>query len=151
MTMSNIEWKKSKIDYDELNKLDTQRLARIDSINQNRTLESQSKGGKIGGKKNYENGTGLFSMSEEELLKARKKGAMMQSLEDKSKGGKIGGKLRKDKGKKIFMIDKNTNQILQEFITIVSAARYLNKRENKIRDVLSNRRKSAYGYLWRFK
>ena len=70
MTMSKIEWKKSKINYDELNKLNTQKLARIDSINQNRTTESCSKGGKIGGPiggaKSRDEKTGFHAMSKEE-------------------------------------------------------------------------------------
>ncbi len=148
---NKIEWKKSKIDYDELNKFDTQRLARIDSINANRTIESCSNGGKISGNNRKKTKTGICALSNEERTIYGKMGSIAQKIEDKAKGGRIAGKLRKDKGKQIFMIDKNTNEILKEFITIVSAAMYLDKRENKIRDVLSNRRKSAYGYKWMYK
>jgi len=75
--MSKIEWKKSTIDYDKLNQLDTQKLARIDSINQNRTLEACSKGGKIGGKKGgykaRDNKLGFHAMSKEQRIEVSKK------------------------------------------------------------------------------
>jgi hypothetical protein len=51
---NKIEWKESKIDYNELNKLNNAKLNRIEggkqTINQNRTKESCSKGGKKGGR-----------------------------------------------------------------------------------------------------
>jgi len=75
--MSKIEWKKSTIDYDKLNELNTQKLARIDSINQNRTLESCSKGGKIGGPKAgkiaKEKKLGFHAMSKEERILVSKR------------------------------------------------------------------------------
>lgn len=121
------------------------------TISKNRASKNQcSKGGKIGGHNHKKNKTGLFSMTRDKLIEACKNGAKAQSIEDKAKGGRIGGKLRKDKGKKVIMIDKITNKIIKKFPAVSTAARFLDKRENKIRDVLSGRRKTAYGFIWKF-
>jgi hypothetical protein len=77
----NIEWKKSNIDYDKLNELTHQQLIRIENgkqtINQNRTTESCSKGGKIGGPiggaKSRDEKLGYHAMSKEERIKVSKK------------------------------------------------------------------------------
>lgn len=55
--------------------------------------------------------------------------------------------------KPIYMIDKNTNKILKEFESILSAAVFLNHKEyaNHISDVCNHKRIVAYGYKWKFK
>lgn len=82
-----------------------------------------------------------------------RKGGLAVSFEDRSKGGRIGGKLRKDKGKAVLMIDKITDEIIQEFPAVATAARFLNKKENKILAVLhgEKHRYTAYGYKWKWK
>lgn len=121
------------------------------TISKNRASKTQcSKGGKKGGISTKKNKTGIFSLSKEQRVLNSRKGALSQSIEHKSKAGKIGGKLKKDKGKKIIMIDKITNKIVKKFPAVSTASRFLNKRENKIRDVLSGRRKTAYGFIWKF-
>jgi hypothetical protein len=77
----NIEWKKSNIDYDKLNELTHVDLVRIENgkqtINKNRTKESCSRGGKIGGKnggnKAKELKLGFHSLTSEERSKIGKK------------------------------------------------------------------------------
>lgn len=63
---------------EELNELTIQKIL---------TSETSSKGGKVGGKKQYEEGIGMFARSKEERLK------------DSSKAGKIGGKMNVESGR----------------------------------------------------
>lgn len=66
-------------------------------------------------------------------------------------------KVRKDKQeyhppKEIYMLDKNTEEILKEFSNCTEAARFLgNNGANHIGDVCRGKRKTAYGYKWKFK
>jgi hypothetical protein len=82
----------------DLNKYTIQELARIDSINENRTLESCSKGGKIGGPKggkiSKDNKLGFHSMLKEDRVKL-----------SKEIGNKIGPRSHKE-GFGIFGITK---------------------------------------------
>lgn len=121
------------------------------TINKNRAnKKQQSKGGKTSGLNRFLTKTGIFSLSKEERKKYGLMGALTQSKEDKVLGGRIAGKLRKDKGKPVLMFDKVTNAFIKEFPSVATAARFLNKRENKIRAVLSGERKTAYGFIWKF-
>jgi hypothetical protein len=117
------------------------------------TLEQRSKNGIKGGNINKKNKTGICGLTQEQRTEYGRLGAHSQSIEDKSKGGKIGGKLKKDKGKPVLMIDKITNEIIQEFPAVTTAARFLQKRENKILAVLHGEkyRYTAYGYKWKWK
>ena len=120
---------------------------------QTRSLEACKKGGLIRGNTHKKNNTGICGLTPEQRKEYGRLGAIAQSIEAKSKGGKIGGKLSKDKGKPVLMIDKYTNKILKEFPAVATAARFLGKRENKIRAVISGEkyRHSAYGYKWKYK
>lgn len=77
---NNIEWKKSSIDYNKLNKVSHADLIRIENgkktISKNRTKESCSKGGKIGGpkggNKSRDEKTGFHAMSKEDRVKLSK-------------------------------------------------------------------------------
>jgi hypothetical protein len=82
-----------------------------------------------------------------------KGGIAAKLVNAQSKAGKVGGKLNKDKGKPVLMIDKITNEIIQEFPAVVTAARFLQKRDNKILAVLhgEKHRYTAYGYKWKWK
>lgn len=50
------------------------------------------------------------------------------------------------------MIDKNTNEILQAFDSIRNAEIFLGIKDSrgKINQVSDGRRKTAYGYKWKF-
>jgi len=65
------------LDENNLGELTIQKLARIDSINENRTIESCSKGGKIGGPiagaKSRDEKTGFHAMSKEHRVEVSKK------------------------------------------------------------------------------
>jgi hypothetical protein len=129
-------------------------IQKLTIIENRASKDRQSEGGKIAGKFLFENKKGLFAMSDEKRIEACKKGAMAQTKEHKSKAGKIGGKNKKDKGIPILMIDINTNNIIEEFPSIATAARFLNKSktaENKIRRVANGERKTSYGFIWKYK
>jgi hypothetical protein len=117
------------------------------------TLEQRSKNGIKGGNINKKNKTGICGLTQEQRTEYGRLGGHAQSIEDKSKAGKIGGKLKKDKGKPVLMIDKITNEIIQEFPAVTTAARFLQKRDNKILAVLhgEKHRYTAYGYKWQWK
>lgn len=54
--------------------------------------------------------------------------------------------------KNLCMLDKNTEEILQEFETIKDAYCFLNKkRSSHIQEVANGTRKQAYGYKWKWK
>lgn len=120
---------------------------------QTRSLEASIKGGKTMGNIHKKNNTGICGLTKEQRIKYGKLGAIAQKIEDKVKGGKIAGKLNKDKGKITLMINKNTNEVIKEFPSLATAARFLGKRENKIRAVISGEkyRHTAYGYKWKYK
>jgi group I intron endonuclease len=73
---------------------------------------------------------------------------------------KIGKKCTKEKKQKISisnsrsvqMLDKTTNKIIMNFSSTIEASLYLgNKNYNgAISDCCNNKRKSAYGYKWKF-
>lgn len=54
--------------------------------------------------------------------------------------------------KAIWMLDKNTEEKLQKFDSIMAAAHYVNKPtgHSHISDVAKGKRKTAYGYKWEF-
>jgi hypothetical protein len=86
----NIQWKKSNIDYDKLNKLDTEQLNRIQNgLNaklSGQLREAAIEGGKVMGNYHLQNGTGLFGMSNK-----KKKQSQIN-------GGKVAGKLAVERG-----------------------------------------------------
>lgn len=55
-------------------------------------------------------------------------------------------------GKAIVMLDKDTEEILQYFSTITDAEKFIGKVRAKqhIREVALGKRKTAYGYKWRY-
>lgn len=54
--------------------------------------------------------------------------------------------------KAVYMLDKDTEEILNEFENCTAAARFLgNEGATHIGDVCRGKRKTAYGYKWRFK
>ncbi len=54
---------------------------------------------------------------------------------------------------KVLQIDKKTKQVLNEFESLSDAALYLKdeRKRQHITEVCQGRRKSAYGYIWKFK
>lgn len=86
----NIEWKKSSIDYNKLNKLSHADIVRLEN-GKNAVLSGQHKkaaieGGKVIGKRHLKNGTGLFGMDDK-----KKKQTVIN-------GGKAAGKLAVERG-----------------------------------------------------
>lgn len=53
-------------------------------------------------------------------------------------------------GKAVAMIDKVTGKILKTFINTHEAGRYLGKTHQHIQEVCQGKRKSAYGYFWKY-
>lgn len=53
----------------------------------------------------------------------------------------------------VVMLDKDTSEEIKTFISLKEAQRYLNKTRasNHISDVCKGKRKTAYGYKWKFK
>lgn len=56
----------------------------------------------------------------------------------------------KNSSKTVTMLDKNTEEILKIFPSAREASKFLNKTPQHIRDVCLGKRKSAYGYKWRY-
>ena len=52
--------------------------------------------------------------------------------------------------KVVLQLDKNTNEIINIFPSIKAAARSINKNHYHISDVCNGKRKTAYGYKWKF-
>ena len=52
--------------------------------------------------------------------------------------------------KSVAMIDKTTNQIIKIFTGTHDAAKYLGKTHQHIQEVCQGKRKSAYGYFWKY-
>lgn len=53
--------------------------------------------------------------------------------------------------KPLLQIDKNTNEIIAEFPSVMEAERQLGLRSRHISACCRGERKSAYGYIWRYK
>lgn len=52
--------------------------------------------------------------------------------------------------KSVAMIDKETKEIIKVFTSTHEAGRYLNKTHQHIQEVCQGKRKSAYGYFWKY-
>jgi hypothetical protein len=54
--------------------------------------------------------------------------------------------------KPVYMLDKNSEEILQSFSSTMEAERYLNKKggHRHINEVCQGKRKTAYGYKWEY-
>ena len=55
-----------------------------------------------------------------------------------------------NRSKLVAMIDKQTGVIIKVFISTWDAGRYLGKGHQHIQEVCSGKRKSAYGYFWKY-
>lgn len=55
-------------------------------------------------------------------------------------------------GKPVAMLDKNTEKVLQYFLIMRDAERFLGKvrARQHIREVALGKRKTAYGYKWKY-
>ena len=53
--------------------------------------------------------------------------------------------------KPVLMIDKNTNEILKEFNSTTEAETFLNAKGHHVSCCCNHKRKTAYGYKWRYK
>ena len=54
------------------------------------------------------------------------------------------------KSKPVAMVDKNTQQILRVFNGTHDAGRFLGKTHQHIQETCDGKRKSAYGYFWKY-
>jgi len=83
------------------------------------------------------------SISEEHKL------AISKKLKGKTRSytGVRGEYLRKP----VLQIDKNTGKIINEFVSLAEAGRYVNRGVGDIHRVLSNRGKTCAGYSWEYK
>ena len=54
------------------------------------------------------------------------------------------------KSKAVAMIDKITGKIIKVFTGTWDAGRYLGKGHQHIQEVCQGKRKSAYGYFWKY-
>jgi hypothetical protein len=145
MTMNNIEWKKSKIDYDALNKLNTQQLTRIENGKRTIVINATAAGRSKGGQKSVTTG---------HISKLGKKWGAINAL----KGGTtqkvrlMGAKAMKEKASiKILQLDLN-GKLIKEWPSIQEAGRN-GFNISQISRVCNNKpkAKSHRGYLWRFK
>ena len=62
----------------------------------------------------------------------------------------INSKRYASQGKTVAKIDKNTNEILEVFSTSGEAGRSIGKTGSHIREVCLGKRKTAYGYKWKY-
>ncbi len=60
-------------------------------------------------------------------------------------------KLRKALSKKVLMIDKITGEIIREFSSTTKAEQYLDVKGHHISCCCNGKRKTAYGYIWKYK
>jgi hypothetical protein len=60
-------------------------------------------------------------------------------------------KIRISLSKPVLMIDKNTNEILKEFNSTTEAETFLNAKGYHVSCCCNHKRKTAYGYKWRYK
>ena len=57
---------------------------------------------------------------------------------------------RRATGKPVAKVDKNTNEIIEVFPSISAAAESINKSHRHIGEACNGKRKTAYGYKWKF-
>lgn len=62
---------------------------------------------------------------------------------------KNGGFFAPEQALKVQMLDKNTEEVVQEFRSIKAAGTFLNKSASHINEAAHGKRKTAYGYKWR--
>ena len=63
----------------------------------------------------------------------------------------IRDKIRTGLSEPVFMTDKINNTIIREFTSAMEAGRFLEKKGNHISDCCNGKRKSSYGYIWKYK
>lgn len=60
-------------------------------------------------------------------------------------------KIKEVCSKPVQMLDKSTGHVLKEFSSAIEAERFLNKKGHHISCCCNGKRKTAYGYKWRYK
>lgn len=138
---NNIEWKKSKIDYDKLNELTYKKIAQKEA-GLNSVYSGQLAKARIGnGKKAKESG---------QLLKAAIKGG--EAVRDNGKLAEIRALPKKlpYTTTEIISINKETKKKLK-YKSQHDAARILNLPVGNINKVLTGERKSVGGYYFEYK
>jgi hypothetical protein len=144
--MSNkIQWKESKINYDELNKLTTQQLTRIENGKKMIAINSSYAGRSKGGQKSVITG---------HISRLGKKWGAINAL----KGGTtqevrlMGAKAMKEKSSmKILQLDLD-GKLIKEWCSIQEAGRN-GFNISQISRICNNKPKAKThkGYLWKFK
>lgn len=89
--------------------------------------------------------------NKENTAHARRTGLMKEN--QYGKNNYMYGKYGKDNPNSIsvIQIDKNTNNVIKEFYSIIDAQREININATHIIDVCKGRRKTAGGYKWKYK
>lgn len=138
---NNIQWKESKLNYDELNRLSYQKIAQKEA-GLNSVYNGQLAKARIGnGKKAKESG---------QLLKAAKKGG--EAMRDSGKLAELRALPRKlpYTTTQIYSISKETKEKIK-YKSQQEAARILNLPVGNINKVLTGERKSVGGYYFEYK
>lgn len=86
-----------------------------------------------------------------ELLKYGFKSGTSHPNYGKTLSQDITEKIRISLSKPVLMIDKNTNEILKEFNSTTEAETFLNTKGHHVSCCCNHKRKTAYGYKWRYK
>ena len=86
-----------------------------------------------------------------ELLKYGFKSGVSHPNYGKTISSDIVEKIRKSLSKPVLMIDKYTNEVLREFKSTAEAETFLNAKGHHVSCCCNNKRKTAYGYKWRYK
>lgn len=60
-------------------------------------------------------------------------------------------RIRKALSKPVLMLDKYTNEVIKEFNSATEAEQYLNVKGHHISCCCTGKRRTAYGYIWKFK
>lgn len=86
-----------------------------------------------------------------ELLKYGFKAGKLHPLYGKTLDKKVRDKISASLSRPVLMIDKNTNELIREFNSTTEAEKYLNAKGHHISCCCRNKRKTAYGYKWKYK
>lgn len=86
-----------------------------------------------------------------ELLKYGFKSGKNHPYYGKPLPEEVRNKVRLALSKPVLMLDKNTNEVIREFTSATEAERFLNAKGHHINCCCAGKRKTAYGYIWKYK
>jgi hypothetical protein len=93
----------------------------------------------------------LKLLTNSEHAKLHKKGQIVKDDTKEKIRNKLLNKVHVN-SKKVQQIDINTNKVLNIFDSTIQASRYINKKysDTHIRNCCNGKRKTAYGYMWKW-